>query len=134
MSMPLDGGFKADLVLGCSHTSAGYTLSLKLALKDAAGAAAALPPAAIDHGSAYLKSVRSTGEDGSMMVNVEPDGALTYKNDQTKGLDTKNDDPAKVELAQKIELPLPHSRKVWLDLHTHDAGFDKTLAACKALP
>lgn len=135
----LPGGGELGMILSCDFRPSkdlianGFWLKLALELKGANGASLGLDPAATENQTARFAVVRSTGEAGSMSLAISDPTHFVYENNQTNELNQDNNDPAKVELAQKFDLPLSDGRTVPVEMLRDDAGYKAVITQCAAL-
>ena len=135
----LSGGGELGMVLSCDFRPStdpianGFWLKLALELKGANGASLGLDPAATENQTARFAVVRSTGEAGAMSLAISDPTHFVYENNQTNELNQDNNDPAKVELAQKFDLPLSDGRTVPVEMLRDDAGYKAVITQCAAL-
>ena len=69
-----------------------------------------------------------------MLADAKDPSHFVYDNNQTNELNNDNNDPAKVELANSIDLPLSDGRVVSVAMQKADAGYADLLTRCAALP
>ena len=79
-----------------------------------------------------LVSVRSTGEQGGIMVALPLGSNFVYETNETADYAQGNLDPAKIEIPQKLTIPLADGRSPIISLDAGDKGLQEMLAACKA--
>jgi hypothetical protein len=138
-TVALEGGGELGIALSCDFRPSkdaianGFWLKLALDLKGADGASLGLDPAATKNQTARFAVVRSTGEAGSMSLAISDPTHFVYENNQTNELNQDNNDPAKVELAQKFDLPLSDGRTVPVEMLKDDAGYKTAIMQCAAL-
>jgi hypothetical protein len=134
----LPGGGELGMILSCDFRPSkdpianGFWLKLVLELKGADGASLGLDPVATENQTARFVVVRSTGEAGSMSLAISDPTRFVYENNQTNELNQDNNDPAKVELAQRFDLPLSDGRTVPVEMLRDDAGYKSVITQCAA--
>lgn len=138
-TVALDGGGVAALKLNCNFRPSadklenGFWLKLEVTLQGVDGAVLGLDAAALEDGKARLLVTRSTGEQGGMVINASDASHFTYQNSRTNEANYDNNDPAKVELAQSVALPLANGRTTTMSLHKDEAGYKELLSRCAEL-
>jgi len=135
----LAGGGELGMNLSCDYRpskdalSNGYWLKLALELKSGSDTSLGLDSFATENQTARFAVVRSTGEAGTMSLEISDPTHFVYENNQTNELNQDNNDPAKVELAQTFDLPLSDGRTVPIDMQKDDAGYKAMIAQCATL-
>ena len=138
-TVALEGGGQMSLRLSCDFrpnadpVMNGFWLKLEGTFTGTDGTAPMIDADAITDGQAYFATARSTGEDGQMMAASSDPSHFTYDNNQTNELNNDNNDPAKVELATRIDIPLSDGRILSIHMHKDDDAYADLLTRCAML-
>ncbi|ESQ91957.1 hypothetical protein ABAC460_03400 [Asticcacaulis sp. AC460] len=138
-TVALQGGGELDLRLSCDFRPSsdpimnGYWLKLEGSFKGADGTQLGIGDSALRDGLAMFVVVRSTGEAGQMGAEATTPDHFTYDNNQTNELNQDNNDPAKVEIANSIDIPLSDGRIISVMMQKEDAGYTGLISQCAGL-
>ncbi|WP_040309997.1 hypothetical protein [Asticcacaulis biprosthecium] len=138
-TVPLQGGGELALRLSCDFRPSsdpvmnGYWLRLEGRFKGADGSQLGIDDGAIRDGQAMFVVVRSTGEEGRMGAEAATPDQFTYDNNQTNELNQDNNDPAKVEIANSIDISLNDGRIISVRMQKDDMGYTGLLSQCATL-
>lgn len=141
-TVALEGGGKLELLLSCDYrpnanaVMNGFWLKMDMALvgrqDPSSDASLTLDSLATDGQTAHVAVVESSGEPGSMLLTLTDQTHFVYENNQTNELNQDNNDPAKVEMAQKFDLQLSDGRTVSIDTRAVGAGYKAVMTKCAA--
>ncbi len=122
----LAGVGSAAMVATCTHGPNDFSISIDATLSKTDGSVLKLDPAILNGATAtaYLKTVRSTGEEGSVIIDVPTGSHFIYS--------AAGETTAKVEVPQQIELQVVGGAKPMLEILTNDTGFQSMLTNCQA--
>lgn len=141
----LNGGGTAVINANCEYredadaSKAGFWMRLVFNLKNASEGELAIDSVKAHYESggngshASFETVRLTGEAGTMPLVANSTSQLVYSTNQTSALTPDASDPTKVELPQKVTIPLSDGRAPVIEITATDKGFQDMLAACVAL-
>lgn len=121
----LAGVGSVAMIATCTHGPNDFSISIDATLSKLDGSVLKLDPAILNGSTAtiYLKTVRSTGEEGSVILDVPAASHFIYS--------AAGETTAKVEVPQQIELQVVGGAKPMLELLTNDAGFQSMLTNCQ---